>query len=91
MFGATLMWSGISHILILFVTAIAYIPVFYNLQITSIFDYLALRFDERVRKCASFFFAVLIFMFSPINGYLAVIVLSAGKFLLVCKHLRQVQ
>lgn len=46
-----------------------YLPVFYELQITSIFSYLEKRFDQKVRSTASFFYTLSIIVFIPIVVY----------------------
>lgn len=46
-----------------------YLPVFYDLQMTSIFLYLEKRFDRKVRLTASFFYALSILLYIPIVIY----------------------
>jgi Na+/proline symporter len=46
-----------------------YLPVFYELQLTSSFQYLELRFDKSVRLTASFIYALAMIIFIPIVIY----------------------
>lgn len=77
-FGATYLLASVSLLIIAVITVSAFIPVFYDLQITSTYEYLELRFDERTRKCSSFLFALSSFIYLPIVVYLPALTFSAG-------------
>lgn len=66
-------------IVVVIVTAYIYLPVFFNLQITSTYEYLELRFDNSVRALASFLFGLSIFLFLPIVIYIPALACSAGN------------
>jgi len=51
--GATFLLSSVSHILAVPVFAYLYLPVYYNLGICSIFQYLELRFNRPLMLMAS--------------------------------------
>lgn len=53
-----------------------YLPVFYELQLTSSFQYLELRFDKSVRLTASFLYAISIMIFVPIIIYVPALAFS---------------
>lgn len=53
-----------------------YIPVFYELQLTSSFQYLEMRFDKSVRRMASFIYAISIIIFVPIVVYVPALAFS---------------
>ena len=53
-----------------------YLPVFYELQLTSSFQYLELRFDKSVRLTASFIYAISIIIFIPIIVYVPALAFS---------------
>lgn len=78
-FGASYFLASISLLIIATLTVLGFIPVFYKLQITSTYEYLERRFDERIRKCSSFLFALCTFIYLPIVMYLSAITFSAGK------------
>lgn len=60
------------------ITYFIYLPVYYELQITSIFEYLALRFDTKVRNFASALFAFSSFLYLPIVIYVPALAFSQG-------------
>lgn len=78
-YGAAYGLTVISMITTGFITVFVYLPVFYNLNITSTYEYLGLRFDERCRKCASGLFALSVFVFLPMVIYVPSLAFSAGK------------
>lgn len=53
-----------------------YLPVFYELQLTSSFQYLEMRFDKSVRLMASFIYAISILIFIPIVLYVPALAFS---------------
>lgn len=53
-----------------------YLPVFYELQLTSSFQYLELRFDRSVRMLASLIYAISILIFVPIVLYVPALAFS---------------
>lgn len=80
-FGAAYGLLVVSMIAIVLVTAYIFLPVFFDLQITSTYEYLELRFDSRVRSFASFLFAFSVFLFLPIVIYIPALACSAGQSL----------
>ncbi|XP_058448371.1 sodium-coupled monocarboxylate transporter 1-like [Malaya genurostris] len=53
-----------------------YLPVFYDLQLTSSFTYLQKRFDRTVRSAASFVYALACLIFLPIVIYVPALAFS---------------
>lgn len=53
-----------------------YLPVFYELQLTSSFQYLEMRFDKSVRLTASLIYAISIIIFVPIIVYVPALAFS---------------
>jgi Na+/proline symporter len=53
-----------------------YLPVFYELQLTSSFQYLEMRFDRNVRLTASFVYALATIIFTPIVLYVPALAFS---------------
>lgn len=70
-------------LLLIFVTIYVYLPVFYQLGITSTYEYLERRFDNRVRQCASGLFALSLFVYLPIVTYIPALAFSAGKIIIL--------
>lgn len=84
-YGAAYGLTVISMITTGFITVFVYLPVFYNLNITSTYEYLGLRFDERCRKCASGLFALSVFVFLPMVIYVPSLAFSAVSGVSVIK------
>ncbi|XP_017772841.1 PREDICTED: sodium-coupled monocarboxylate transporter 2-like [Nicrophorus vespilloides] len=61
-------------ILLYFVT----FPVFYNLKLTSTYEYLKMRFDSKIRTFTSFLYALNVFLYLPIVIYVPALALSQG-------------
>lgn len=59
----------ISAFIVVLTMAYIYLPVFYDLQLTSCFSYLEKRFDRSVRLTASFIYAISCVIFIPIVIY----------------------
>lgn len=53
-----------------------YLPVFYDLQVTSAFTYLELRFDKFVRSAASLVYALQCIIYIPIVIYVPALAFS---------------
>lgn len=77
-FGAAY-WLGVfSMSIVSIITVFIYLPVFYNLQVTSTYEYLEKRFDNRVRLLASFLYGVSVILYLPIVVYIPALAFSAG-------------
>ncbi|EFA00982.1 sodium-coupled monocarboxylate transporter 1 [Tribolium castaneum] len=77
-YGASYWLLIIAAIFVTFTTIYVYLPVFYKLQITSTYEYLERRFDNRNRMFASFLFALGLFLYLPIVIYIPALALSAA-------------
>ncbi|PSN54818.1 Sodium-coupled monocarboxylate transporter 1 [Blattella germanica] len=53
-----------------------YLPVFYELQITSTYEYLEMRFSRRIRVMASVLYTINLLLYVPIVVYVPALVLS---------------
>ncbi|XP_017769090.1 PREDICTED: sodium-coupled monocarboxylate transporter 2-like [Nicrophorus vespilloides] len=71
-YGLSFMSMFINTLLTIYV----FLPVFYKLQITSMFEYLKLRFDTRVRLMASFLYALSAIFYLPIIIYVPALAFS---------------
>ncbi|XP_075990715.1 sodium-coupled monocarboxylate transporter 2-like [Anticarsia gemmatalis] len=56
--------------------AVVYLPVFYNLQITSTYEYLRLRFSQNVRLLGSIIFIIKMLLYIPIVIYVPALAFS---------------
>lgn len=78
-YGAAYWLVVISMAILPFFAVYIYLPVYYNLQITSTYEYLEMRFDSRTRTLASFIFAVAMFLYLPIVIYIPSLAVAAGR------------
>ncbi|XP_071056778.1 sodium-coupled monocarboxylate transporter 1-like [Onthophagus taurus] len=70
-------WLGLPLFpLVLYVSYKIYLPVFYKLQITSTYEYLKIRFDNRIRLLASILFTINNILYLPIVIYAPALALS---------------
>ncbi|KAK9708917.1 Sodium:solute symporter family [Popillia japonica] len=53
-----------------------FLPVFYKLQITSVYEYLYIRFNNKVRVIASFLFSLCMGLFLPVVIYIPALALG---------------
>lgn len=60
--NTTFLWMVISFFVAIFCAAHIYIPIFYRLRITSIYEYLELRFSKGLRLWGSIIYCVLMLM-----------------------------
>lgn len=70
------------NIIIALATYYLFLPVFYKLQVTSMYEYLNIRFNNAVRLFASFLFALNMMFYLPIVIYLPALALGQGKVFL---------
>lgn len=59
-----------------------YLPVFYDLQCTTCFTYLELRFDKQVKNLVSLLYTVSMLLFIPTVIYIPAIAFNQGKVIL---------
>ncbi|XP_017776934.1 PREDICTED: sodium-coupled monocarboxylate transporter 2-like [Nicrophorus vespilloides] len=77
-FGATIFISPfIVQFSICFMSFYIY-PVLYNLNLTSIYEYMEMRFDKRVRLLTSFLYAMGMLSFLTISIYAPALIISRG-------------
>ncbi|KAL3275706.1 hypothetical protein HHI36_020455 [Cryptolaemus montrouzieri] len=63
-------WQGCLSLCFLhLITAYIFLPVFYKLELTSTYEYLALRYDEKTRMMASALYAISLLLFLPVVIY----------------------
>ncbi|XP_001948596.2 sodium-coupled monocarboxylate transporter 1 [Acyrthosiphon pisum] len=60
----------VNNIVVIFTVIYIYLPVFYDLQLTSVYEYLGLRFDSNIRGLSSLIFAVNLLLYIPVVIYI---------------------
>ncbi|XP_018332183.1 sodium-coupled monocarboxylate transporter 1-like [Agrilus planipennis] len=58
------------------IAAYVFLPVYYKLQLTSTYEYLKLRFDNRMRTITSLLFAINTFLYNPVVIYIPALAFS---------------
>ncbi|KAK9722165.1 Sodium:solute symporter family [Popillia japonica] len=76
LYGVTLWFTVPMFILTNALTSFVYMPVFYELQVTSTFEYLKLRFNNTIRTFASVLFVIGQLLYLPIVVYVPALALS---------------
>lgn len=74
--GSQYMVMVISAVAVGIALSFVYLPVFYELQLTSSFHYLEMRFDKSVRRTASLIYAFSVIIFIPIVVYVPALAFS---------------
>ncbi|XP_067122328.1 sodium-coupled monocarboxylate transporter 1-like [Centruroides vittatus] len=67
---------NLAFIIVMPATAYCYLPVYYNLNITSAYEYLELRFNRLIRTLGSSVFTIHMIMYMPIVLYAPALALS---------------
>ncbi|KAF5303902.1 hypothetical protein FQA39_LY01687 [Lamprigera yunnana] len=70
LYGSNYMWTLLNAPVICLISIIIYLPIFFKLQLTSIYEYFNLRFDRKVRVLASCMYTITIFVYNPIIIYI---------------------
>ncbi|CAD5126563.1 DgyrCDS14658 [Dimorphilus gyrociliatus] len=68
-FGTIYWWIWISYLLLIPVAAHVYLPVFFRLRVTSVFEYLEMRFNKATRLIGAIIFSVQMILYMAIVLY----------------------
>ncbi|KAL5235937.1 hypothetical protein ACI65C_003347 [Semiaphis heraclei] len=60
----------VNNVVVIALVLWIYLPVFYDLQLTSVYEYLGLRFDSNVRGLSSLIFAIQLILYIPVVIYI---------------------
>lgn len=60
----------VNTVVVIFLVVFIYLPVFYDLQLTSVYEYLGLRFNSNIRGLSSLIFAVHLILYIPVVIYI---------------------
>ncbi|CAH2103531.1 unnamed protein product [Euphydryas editha] len=75
-YGTQLWAIVVSEWIVSLTISIVYLPVFYNLQINSSYEYLRLRFNQNVRLLGSIIFIIKMLLYIPIVIYVPALAFS---------------
>ncbi|XP_072048598.1 sodium-coupled monocarboxylate transporter 1-like [Amphiura filiformis] len=78
-YGTMYWWFGISYALVSLLVAHVYMPVFYRLQITSVYEYLERRFNRKVRLMGMLTFQCQMVLYMGIAIYAPALALNEGN------------
>ena len=78
-FGAYLLFINLAAILVGLLSVYVYLPVFFQLQISSSYEYLAKRFDNRTKQLAVYLYLFSEIIFFPLLAYIPALAFSASK------------
>ncbi|XP_064601430.1 sodium-coupled monocarboxylate transporter 1-like [Liolophura sinensis] len=76
-YGTMYFWIGLSYLFVVFGAAHVYIPIFYNLNVTSAYEYLEKRFSRGVRTAGSITFCIQMLLYMAIVLYAPSLALNA--------------
>lgn len=79
LYGTTYSLSVFTAIVIYVVALYVYIPVFYKLQLTSVYEYLKIRFNTKIRTISSVLFLLSSLLYLPIVIYIPALAFSKGN------------
>lgn len=77
--GSTISVMNIGIILVCIFTAYVSIPVFYELQLTSTYEYLKMRFNSKIRTMASLLYIINIILILPVVIYAPSLAFTQGN------------
>lgn len=75
-YGSNYIWLCLSIPIACVINNYIFLPLFFQLQLTSIYEYLSLRFDKRVELIGSFLFILSTFLHNPIVIYIPALALA---------------
>ncbi|KAF5286289.1 hypothetical protein FQR65_LT12729 [Abscondita terminalis] len=69
-YGSDLFWMFLTVVSSLTINCIIFLPILFNLELTSMYEYLNLRFDKKTQIFASFLSNLSILLFNPLVMFL---------------------
>ncbi|KAK5641230.1 hypothetical protein RI129_009777 [Pyrocoelia pectoralis] len=73
-FGSNYIWLCLTVVLVCIITYYVYLPVFFELRLTSMYEYLSIRFDNKIRILASF--CVFYSLFTTVDMHIVLYVIG---------------
>lgn len=80
-YGTQYMFVAIAPIISIFAVNFIFLPVFWKLQLTTIFEYLEIRFTKSIRTLISCLFTLTNFCFLPVIIYAPSLAFNQGNLL----------
>ncbi|PSN54821.1 hypothetical protein C0J52_02922 [Blattella germanica] len=79
LYGTLYCWVALSIVFVGIITYYLYLPVFFDLQLTSTYEYLELRYSRSVRVMASVMCTIQLLLYVPIVVYVPALAFSQGR------------
>ncbi|KAH1004825.1 hypothetical protein HUJ05_005597 [Dendroctonus ponderosae] len=83
-YGTQFWMTLVSEVFVAIIMGYAILPVFYQLKITSTYEYLNLRFSNTVRMLGTIMFLAKMLLYIPIVIYVPALAFSQGKYSIEC-------
>ena len=77
-YGASLWLFMVSYVIMGFLAVFVYLPVFFKMQVTNIYEYLEIRFDKKTRMLAFVFYVLSEILMFPLYAYTAALTFATG-------------
>lgn len=81
MFGTQYFMCTLAVMINAIIVNYTYLPVFYKLQLNSTYEYLKIRFSNRIRTMASVMFVISSFLYIPIVIYVPALAFNQGEYI----------
>ncbi|KAF0734737.1 sodium-coupled monocarboxylate transporter 1-like [Aphis craccivora] len=72
----------VNNIVVIATVIYIYLPVFYDLQLTSVYEYLGLRFNSNIRGLSSLIFAINLILYIPVVIYIPALAFNQGRYII---------
>ncbi|XP_063917030.1 sodium-coupled monocarboxylate transporter 2-like [Zophobas morio] len=77
-YGASLWLFMVSYVIMGFLAVFVYLPVFFKMQVTNIYEYLEIRFDKKTRMLAFVFYVLSEILMFPLYAYTAALTFATA-------------
>ncbi|XP_039254778.2 sodium-coupled monocarboxylate transporter 1-like [Styela clava] len=77
LFGAVISWVVVGNIVAVTFACTYFVPLFYKLKISSVYEYLELRYDRKVRICCSSVSVIMMVFYMGFAIYIPALALNA--------------
>ena len=77
-YGASIWLYVVSYTIMGFLAVYVYLPVFFNIQVSNIYEYLEKRFDKKTRKLGFVFYVLSEIFTFPVHAYTPSLTFATG-------------